>query len=574
MTGAGSAPLGWRAASVFVIAVGTRPVVLLAILAIGQAVLPLLGLFAMQHLIDAVADGIRGARTADAATSAALLATAAAAGIALLGSLVQTGHALLAERHGRRLADHWTERIHAHAAAVELTCFDRPAFHDLLQRAGAEASQRPVRLTQDLAALVVALGSLGLMAAVLARVAFWLPLVAAAAALPLALARGRHARLRFRWHEDHVAEQRDAAYVGAVLAGRSTAKDVRAFGLARWLLATFAAQRAALRRSLDQLARRRARDELLVHAFAAAGLFGCYVVLVHDAIGGGLTIGALVLHAQAAQRAQNGVRDLLSARAGCREHRLFLRPVQDFLELPTHAVPRNAPGDEHAVAAEHVSLRHAEATSDAVHDVSFTVRRGALVALVGTNGSGKSSLLHVLAGLYAPTSGAVRRLPAAILLQDAALLEASVRDNLVFGHEPALDDQALFAVLDDVGLADDVRALPQGLATRCSRRSSGGWQCSVGQARRLLLARVLVRGQHLVLLDEPFASLDGPSVDRVLRRLTQRRPGQTIVVADHSGRAVRHADHVLWLDRGRLRGDGPPAVLRRETGFEQILPPS
>jgi hypothetical protein len=90
MTGAGSAPLGWRAASVFVIAVGTRPVVLLAILAIGQAVLPLLGLFAMQHLIDAVADGIRGARTADAATSAALLATAAAAGIALLGSLVQT----------------------------------------------------------------------------------------------------------------------------------------------------------------------------------------------------------------------------------------------------------------------------------------------------------------------------------------------------------------------------------------------------------------------------------------------------------------------------------------------------
>lgn len=564
--GAATWGFAWRLAS----AGGRRRLVGLLILAVVQALLPLAGLIALQRLIDAVARGVAGRQADDQALADATTAVIAAAAVAFLGSALRSLATVVSENHGRELGDAATRRIQAHAARVPQSAFDQPAFHDLMLRAGAEAGQRPVRWIQDGIAVVVAGVGLMTMVVVLAGVSWWLPGLVAAAALPLAWVRRRHADQRLRWQEAHAGDQRDVGYAGAVLTGRSASKDVRVLGLAGFWLARVDAVRARLRASLAVLARRRARDELVVQTLASAGLFVAYYVLAVDALAGAMTLGGLVLHAQAAQRAQNGVRDVLAALAGVREHRLFLRPVADFLSLPLaggnspNAAPPPGP---FALASDGVTFAYAEARRPALVDLRFALQPGERVAITGANGSGKSTLVKLLCGLYAPTAGSLRaggveladvapaawRERVAALLQDAQVFELSVRDNLCGGL--ALADAALWQALALVGLDERVRALPDGLGTMCSRRHAGGVEWSAGEARRLLLARALARPADLVLLDEPFDGVDPATATRLATALRAHRPDAIVVVVDHRPEALQFADRVLTLADGRLVAD-------------------
>lgn len=564
--GAATWGFAWRLAS----AGGRGRLVGLLVLAVVQALLPLAGLIALQRLIDAVARGVAGRQADAAALADATTAVIVAAAVAFLGSALRSLATVGSENHGRELSDAATRRIQAHAASVPQSAFDQPAFHDLLLRAGAEAGQRPVRWIQDGIAVVVAGVGLLTMVVVLAGVSWWLPGLVAAAALPLAWVRRRHADQRLRWQEAHAGDQRDVGYAGAVLTGRSASKDVRVLGAGGFWLVRLDAVRARLRTSLAVLARRRARDELVVQTLASAGLFVAYYVLAVDALAGALTLGGLVLHAQAAQRAQNGVRDVLAALAGVREHRLFLRPVADFLALPLagDGSPNTTPPPgPFVLACDGVSFGYAEARRPALADVRFVLRPGERVAVTGANGSGKSTLVKLLCGLYAPTAGSLRagavdlagvapaawRARVAVLLQDAQVFELSVRDNLRSGLD--LADAALWQALALVGLEERVRALPDGLATMCSRRHAGGVEWSAGEARRLLLARALARPADLVLLDEPFDGVDPATAARLAAALRTHRPDAILVVVDHRPEALQVADRALTLADGRLVAD-------------------
>ncbi|HEX6811631.1 MAG TPA: ABC transporter ATP-binding protein [Planctomycetota bacterium] len=563
-------------------------------LVLAQALLPVLGLFAMQWLVDAVAGGISGAVPADRALSDATTAVAIAAGVALCGSVARSASAVVTETHGRQLADACAARMQEHTARLDLAEFDRASFHDLLHRAGTEASQRPVRLTQDLMALGTAFVSLGAMAVLLARIELWLPLVVGALAVPIAWARARHARLRFEWHERHPQQQREVGYLGSVLTGRATAKDLRALGLQRLFAERLASLRTNLRSSLRALALGRSRDELFVHTLASLGLFGAYLYLGHTALAGALTIGGLVLHAQAAQRAQSSVRDLLGAFAAVGEDRMFLRPLVEFLALEPRLVaaqpvvePRPGPVE---IAARGLGFRYPESSRDALCSVSFTFAPGERIAIVGPNGSGKSTLVKLLCRLYDPTTGSLSvggiELPhlqperwrerLAVLLQDATSFELTLRENLRLGHQAVADDAgdaALWQALAVVGLEQRFRELPQGLGTPLSRRLPGGIELSGGEQRRLVLARALAQPADVLLLDEPFAQLDGAAAAQLAAELAARSRAQTIVVVDHRVAAVRWVDRVLLLDAGALVASGRPAELAaREPRFRALFP--
>lgn len=583
-------PVPLRAALAFCALGGRRLMAAHLGLVVVQGALPLLGLYAMQWLIDAVVAGSRGDRPADEVFGEVLVATGVAAAVALAGNVARGVGSVVAEAHGRRLADGTAQRLQEHAQRLDLGEFDRPGFHDLLHRAGTESSQRPVRLVQDLAGFGTAVVSLLLMGTVLGLTQPWLPVVVAAAAAPISFAQRRHARIRFGWHRDNVHPLREVGYTGSVLCGRATAKDVRMHGLGGWFARRLAAVRAGLRGSLNRLAVLRARDELLVYTLATAALFGAYVYLGQLTIAGTLTVGALVLHAQAVQRTQNALRDLLGAQAAITESRLFLRPLQVLTAMqPAIAAtppPAAPPASACAVTATGLTFAYPESARNALAAVTFRVAAGQRVGIVGRNGSGKSTLLKLICRLYDPSDGALaigdvdlRRLDpeawrgaVSVLFQDANTFELSLRDNLRLGRE--LDDETLWRALATTGLAEAVRALPNGLDTPVSRRLPGGIDWSGGNLRRLALARSLAAPTPLLLLDEPFAQLDAVAVRQVEAELAARAGRQTVFVADHHAAAVRGADHVLLLDDGRLTAAGAPAVLARDARFAMLFPSS
>ncbi|MBJ7262897.1 MAG: thiol reductant ABC exporter subunit CydC [Burkholderiaceae bacterium] len=200
-----------------------------------------------------------------------------------------------------------------------------------------------------------------------------------------------------------------------------------------------------------------------------------------------------------------------------------------------------------------------------LNDVSLFIESGGRVALLGASGSGKTTVLHALAGLHAPAAGVLSvggrdrtmwtarsgHEHVAILSQDAPVFLGTVRTNLLIA-QPQADDARLWTALDAARLGDFVRRLPQGLDTWTGE---GGWSLSAGQARRLCLARVLLCDARIWLLDEPTAGLDEDNERAFLAALAQCADGRTVVVATHAVLPAFAVDRVLRLVAGQLIED-------------------
>ena len=224
-----------------------------------------------------------------------------------------------------------------------------------------------------------------------------------------------------------------------------------------------------------------------------------------------------------------------------------------------------------AVQCEGLALAHAGSACIAVPHLDLHIRAGERVALVGPSGAGKSTLLAAIAGELAPRAGHLRAWPACWLTQRTELFQDDVRGNLRLA-DPQADDAQLWAALEAAGLADDVRAMRQGLGTRLGE---GGLGLSGGQSRRLALARLLLKkATPLWLLDEPSEGLDTRTAHDVLTRLAHeaRQQRRSFVIATHLRREAALADRLLRMEGGCLVADarcGTPAFVAALAALRQ-----
>jgi ATP-binding cassette, subfamily C, bacterial CydC len=210
-----------------------------------------------------------------------------------------------------------------------------------------------------------------------------------------------------------------------------------------------------------------------------------------------------------------------------------------------------------------ITACHHGAHKPALHDASLHIAAGEKLALVGPSGAGKSTLLAVLSGEIAPISGEAEVLPSTLITQRTELFQDTVRDNLTLAN-PAADDMALWAALEDAGLAETIKAMPGGLDTRLGE---GGLGLSGGQSRRLALARLFLRDTPLWLLDEPTEGLDAATARDVLARLERKAQTRALVIATHKRREAGFADRIIVLDQGRV----VEMAGKAEPGFMRIL---
>lgn len=216
-----------------------------------------------------------------------------------------------------------------------------------------------------------------------------------------------------------------------------------------------------------------------------------------------------------------------------------------------------------AISLHEVCVRHDGAVQDCLHGIELCIETGERVVLIGASGAGKSSLMGLLTGELPARSGTVRMGDHGWLTQRTELFQDSVRDNLLLACPDASDDQ-LWQVLATAGLAATVRAWPQGLDTQLGE---GGLGLSGGQARRLALARLLLRSAPVWLLDEPTEGLDAHTAGDVLIRLSKQGAGKTWLLATHLRREAELADRLVVLRAGRLHAQWR----RGSAGFEAAL---
>lgn len=259
---------------------------------------------------------------------------------------------------------------------------------------------------------------------------------------------------------------------------------------------------------------------------------------------------------------------------------VFALPAEEGTYSPdvATAAPRSASVQKRAVASAEVpAVRFEdvvfgyEAERPVLRGARFTVPGRGLTAVVGLSGSGKTTVLSLIERFMEPDSGRIEvhgrdlsdwspadlRSRIAYVDQASTLLQESVRANLVLGRRRPADDTTLYSVLDRVGLAEDIRALPDGLDTVLD----GATGLSGGQRQRLALARAVIADADLVLLDEPTSHLDSVNEQRLRLAVDRLAAERAVVVVAHRISTIQHADHVIVMDRGAVTDEGGHAAL-------------
>jgi ATP-binding cassette subfamily C protein CydC len=209
------------------------------------------------------------------------------------------------------------------------------------------------------------------------------------------------------------------------------------------------------------------------------------------------------------------------------------------------------PGATTALVLDNATVFHAGRPSAALSALTLHIAAGERVAIIGASGAGKSTLLALAAAELHAGTGMVQAQPCTWLTQHTELFQDSVRDNLRLAAPHATDDD-LWDALRAAGLDDAVRQFARGLDTQLGE---GGLGLSGGQARRLALARLVLKQSPFWLLDEPTEALDGPTATDVLARLALHAQGRTVLLATHLRREAALADRLIVLDGGRILAD-------------------
>ena len=242
--------------------------------------------------------------------------------------------------------------------------------------------------------------------------------------------------------------------------------------------------------------------------------------------------------------------------------------IRSSLDAPEQApAPKNSP---YAVEFDHVTLRYANAGDDSLSDISFAARPGETIGVIGSTGSGKSSLVNLIPRFYDASAGQVLvdginvkeyplddlRSRIGVVPQKAVLFKGTIRDNLRWGNPDATDAQLLEAV--QTAQAGEVLAQKGGLDFELEQ---GGKNLSGGQKQRFTIARALVKHPKILILDDSASALDF-ATDAALRKSIREMPGNpTVFIVSQRTSSLQHADQILVLEDGAVVGAGTHAQL-------------
>lgn len=580
-----------RRAVSMVAAAAPRAFAALGALTAAQGLLPLAGLFCASRVVDAVS-----ARDLDGS----LAWLAAAAGTAIAAAVLGSLGTMLSERLAETVRDDVAARIQRQSAAVDLAYYEDPSFHDTLHRAQQEGSWRAPRLALGLSQLGREGAALLAMTALLATLRWWLAGILLLAAVPGLFVRVRFSRQLFGLQQGEAHDERAALYHGWLLTSPQWAAEIRLFGLGDELRERWSGLRRGITSRRFALTRRRAHADSFAQAFAVAALFGTFAFLARQAIAGSVSIGAFVMYFGAIQRGLAALQGLLASLASLWEDGLFLRHLGDFLGLAPRVVDPPVPQPfptalQRGIRFEGVSFRYRTGGALALDRLDLEIPAGKVLALVGRNGSGKSTFVKLLLRLYDPecgritvdgldlreASGADIRRRAAVLLQEYGRFAFPAVDNVRLGDVQRLTtgrpspvdasaDPRLLRAARLAGVLPDIESLPRGWETVLGNVFDDGRELSAGQWQRLALARTLYRDERespLLVLDEPSAALDPLAERDFVDRLVEAARGRTTLLISHRFSSVRSADSIAVLDAGRLVEAGTHEELLRRDGL-------
>jgi ATP-binding cassette subfamily B protein len=509
-------------------------------------------------------------------------------GLVLLTDALGRAVALLDSLLGDLFANASSVRLMRHAAELDLDQFEDSAFYDKLERARRQTLSRSVLMSQvlsqgqDAVTLVLLAGGL---------VAFqpWLLGLLLLAVVPAFLGESHFNERSYSLSHSWTPERRELDYLRQTGASDETAKEVKIFGLSDFLIHRFSTLSDQFYGQNKALALRRAGWGTVFAAIGAAGYYGAYLYIIKQAVGGVISIGQLTFLAGSFARLRALLEGILSRFSQVADGALYLQDFFDFFQI-TPRIVRPTVGQvvrpfprpiRQGFTFEDVGFKYKNAEKWALRHLSFELRAGEKLALVGENGAGKTTLVKLLARLYDPSEGRILldghdlreydpaelRQEIGVIFQDFVRFQLPAGQNLAVGRIEERQNQPRIEQAAHQSLADSVIAkLPLGYDQMIGRRFNGGVDLSGGEWQKIALGRAYMREAQLLILDEPTAALDARAEYEVFERFKELTQGKTAVLISHRFSTVRMADRILVVEHGRVQEIGSHEELLAKGG--------
>ncbi len=547
-----------------------RAFVVMTALAIVTALISPLVIWLGKRLVDQIVSGAGHAQLAELMPGIALLGIAAAADRAL--SAYRASHQ---ELFSRRVERHAMHRFLAKAGTVDLAHYDDAAWHDRMERARRDVNWRPAQLSYSIIGLVASSVSVVGVFGLLATLHPLLLVMSAASVVPAVAIQRRTNRRIWEFHHALTPADRERFYMSDLLSSPNLAKEVRGFGLADHLLGRYARLMDANLVRLAALYRRGNLSAALAGLAAGAALVVTYAYIGGRGLAGELTAGDLTAAIGAFAVVTSQTSLISSSIVSIELNATFLDDYFAFLAveslIATPAQPTELPAElAPGLVLDGVEFTYPRGTKQVLARVDLEVRPGELVALVGDNGAGKSTIVNLIHRFYDPSAGAIRiggvdlrevdplalRARIGVLFQDFARYELTARENVALGRVTRdADDPAIITALEAARAHALVDRLG-GLDARLGRLFDGGTELSGGEWQRIAIARLMFRSADLWILDEPTSNLDPEAEAAIFAELKAQLAGRMAIVISHRFSTVRSADRIYVLGDGRVLESG------------------
>ena len=496
-------------------------------------------------------------------------------GLACLASILNRGvdycDTLLADKFIR----HISVRIMYHASRLDLASYEDPLFHDKLERARVQATDR-LGMVQQLGRLVQQVITTVSLAASILFFSPWLLVVLIACVIPAFLGESHFAFLGYAQAFRQTPVKRQIDYLRFLGASKDSAKELKLFGLSKYLTDRFQKLSDDIFVQNVSLAKRRLLASSLLSLLTTMGYYGAYAYVILETVRGEMTVATLVFLTGAIAGASANLQMIFSTFSSIADQSLFLTDLLQFFAVrPTVFSKPNAMKTprpiEQGIEFRDVTFSYPGSDRPILHNLNLFLKPDERIALIGENGEGKTTIVKLLTRLYDPTAGQILldgidlreydledyASNIAVIFQDFMRYDMTAWENIAVGQIGAREHLERVELAAKKSLAEGViKKLPNGYDQMLGRRFETGVDLSGGEWQKVALARAYLRDAQILVLDEPTAALDARSEHEVFERFAELTKGKMALLISHRFSTVKMADRIIVLEKGVIAEQG------------------
>ncbi|EFH81388.1 ABC transporter ATP-binding protein [Ktedonobacter racemifer] len=501
----------------------------------------------------------------------------------LLSTLSNIAQQLLQERVSNRVQAMILEK----ANTLDLAFFEDAEFYDKLRNASDESSYKPMSIISQLFDFAKTLVTLFSMLFLLLNLTWWLAVIALLMPIPSFISSTRYGWRGYKKMRRQSPERRRMMYLNRLMTTDTYNKEIKLFSLGHFFINQFKDLAETLYQEDKRIVVRRYLASFAWSSLSAVANSAIYIYVALRAVIGAISIGSLTMYTQAIIQVGSSFQGILGDLSGIYESNLFVDTLYQFLEYQPrivspaqpNALQRDSNSPGLAVEFRNVSFTYPgkdPETEAALKNVSFAIKAGEAIALVGRNGAGKTTLVKLLTRLYDPDAGQILiggrdireydieelRSVVGVIFQDYVTYYMSARENIGVGQIDEIENLELVErAAGKSGANAVITKLHDGYATMLGRWFKDGTQLSGGEWQKVALARAFMRNAPILVLDEPTSSLDAHAEYEIFTKFRLLTEGKTAIFISHRFSTVRLADRIFVIEEGVLKESGSHAEL-------------